>query len=130
MPGLVRRIAAAGHTIAHHTWTHPHLSTICRPPTQWRRSTAASPPTRPLCIARPAPRASTTPFFRFPYFESTPALLDALDSRGIVVFGADLWASDWQAMTPEMQLKLITDRLRRPARASSCFTTPGRKPLK
>ena len=36
-----------------------------------------------------------TPFFRFPGFASSPALLDRLRQRGIVVFGADLWASDW-----------------------------------
>ena len=53
----------------------------------------------------------STPFFRFPGFESTPATLDLLQSRGIVVFGADLWASDWNPMTPEQELKLLTDRL-------------------
>ncbi len=53
----------------------------------------------------------STPFFRFPGFESTPATLDLLQSRGIVVFGADLWASDWNPMTPQQELKLITDRL-------------------
>jgi peptidoglycan/xylan/chitin deacetylase (PgdA/CDA1 family) len=55
--------------------------------------------------------APTTPFFRFPGFKSTPATLDLLQSRGIVVFGADLWASDWNRMTPARELKLITDRL-------------------
>ena len=54
----------------------------------------------------------STPFFRFPYFESTPHLLDRLQSRGIAVFGADLWASDWNPMTPQAQLKLLTDRLK------------------
>jgi peptidoglycan/xylan/chitin deacetylase (PgdA/CDA1 family) len=54
----------------------------------------------------------STPFFRFPNFEMTPATLDLLQSRGIVVFGADLWASDWNPMTPEQELKLITDRLK------------------
>jgi peptidoglycan/xylan/chitin deacetylase (PgdA/CDA1 family) len=29
-----------------------------------------------------------------------------------VVFGADLWASDWEPMTPKQQLKLLTDRLK------------------
>ena len=48
----------------------------------------------------------STPFFRFPGFESTPATLDLLQSRGIVVFGADLWASDWNPMTPQQELKL------------------------
>ena len=56
------------------------------------------------------PRRST-PFFRFPGFESTQATLDLLQSRGITVFGADLWASDWNPMTPRQELKIITDRL-------------------
>ena len=53
----------------------------------------------------------STPFFRFPYFDSTPATLDLLQSRGIAVFGADLWASDWEEMTPEQELKKVTERL-------------------
>jgi hypothetical protein len=28
------------------------------------------------------------------------------------VFGADLWASDWDRMMPKQELKLITDRLK------------------
>ena len=39
-------------------------------------------------------------------------MLDLLQSRGIAVFGADLWASDWNRMTPKQELKLITDRLK------------------
>ncbi len=51
------------------------------------------------------------PFFRFPGFESTPATLDLLQSRGIMVFGTDLWASDWNPMTPQQELKILADRL-------------------
>lgn len=29
----------------------------------------------------------------------------------MVVFGADLWASDWNKMTPDQELGLITSRL-------------------
>jgi hypothetical protein len=29
-----------------------------------------------------------------------------------VVFGADLWASDWIKMTPQEELKLLTGRLK------------------
>jgi hypothetical protein len=54
----------------------------------------------------------STPFFRFPGFETTPATLELLQSRGIVVFGTDLWASDWNRMTPTHELKLVTDRLK------------------
>jgi peptidoglycan/xylan/chitin deacetylase (PgdA/CDA1 family) len=51
------------------------------------------------------------PFFRFPGFASTPVLLDRLAERGIAVFGADLWASDWNPMTPQHELRLVMERL-------------------
>jgi peptidoglycan/xylan/chitin deacetylase (PgdA/CDA1 family) len=52
-----------------------------------------------------------TPFFRFPGFASSPALLDQLQRRGIVVFGADLWASDWNPMSPNQELALVLGRI-------------------
>ena len=52
-----------------------------------------------------------TPFFRFPGFASSLALLDQLQRRGIVVFGADLWASDWNPMSPNQELDLVLGRI-------------------
>lgn len=56
-------------------------------------------------------KTPSTPFFHFPYFDSTPATVDFLQSRGLVVFGADLWASDWENITPGHALKNLTDQL-------------------
>ena len=53
----------------------------------------------------------TTPFFRFPGFASSPALLDRVNARGMVVFGADVWASDWNPMGPDQELRLILARI-------------------
>ena len=47
-----------------------------------------------------------------------------LQSRGIVVFGADLWASDWNPMTPKQELKLIIDRLNIAGRGIILFHDP------
>jgi len=70
-----------------------------------------------------------TPFFRFPGFASTPYLLNRLAARNIVVFGADLWASDWRAMSPGQELRLMLARLEAATAESSCFTTPsGKRP--
>jgi peptidoglycan/xylan/chitin deacetylase (PgdA/CDA1 family) len=108
-PELVRRIAAEGHTIGHHTWKHPSLKrmTLSAATEEIDRGIAAD----EMALHGAATRIPSTPFFRFPGFESTPATLELLQSRGIVVFGADLWASDWNPMTPAQELKLITDRL-------------------
>src|SRR3954471_17664870 len=109
-PELVRRIAAEGHSIGHHTWSHRSLMRIKPAETTAeidRGISAVETALHGTAITTPS-----TPFFRFPGFESTPATLDLLQSRGIMVFGADLWASDWEPMMPKQQLKLLTDRLK------------------
>ncbi|MDB5609243.1 MAG: hypothetical protein JWP25_6143 [Bradyrhizobium sp.] len=108
-PDLVRRIAAEGHTIGHHTWTHPSLMRIKPDDADEQIDHGIS--AVEMALHGVAITTPSTPFFRFPGFESTPATLELLQSRGIVVFGADLWASDWNPMTPSQELKLITDRL-------------------
>ncbi|WP_213742133.1 polysaccharide deacetylase family protein [Bradyrhizobium sp. dw_411] len=108
-PELVRRIAAEGHSIGHHTWSHRNLKHIKPNEAVGEIDRGISADEKALHgVATTTP---STPFFRFPGFESTPATLDLLQSRGIVVFGADFWASDWNRMTPQQELKLITDRL-------------------
>jgi hypothetical protein len=71
------------------------------------------------------PRAVRARARSAPGFESTPATLDLLQSRGIVVFGADLWASDWNPMTPRQELKLITGRLKIARKGSILFHDPN-----
>jgi peptidoglycan/xylan/chitin deacetylase (PgdA/CDA1 family) len=109
-PELVRRIAAEGHTIGHHTWSHRSLMHI--KPNEAVEEIDRGIAADEKALHGVAATTPSTPFFRFPGFQSTPATLDLLQSRGIVVFGADLWASDWDPMTPKQELKLITDRLK------------------
>src|SRR3954469_1678345 len=85
-PALVRQIAAEGHTVGHHTWSHPNASQI-------KTTAAVDSIDRGIAadeaaLSGTAISVPTTPLFRFPYFESTPALLELMQSRGIVVLGA------------------------------------------
>jgi peptidoglycan/xylan/chitin deacetylase (PgdA/CDA1 family) len=109
-PALVRRIAAEGHTIGHHSFAHHNLKYLkpAGAEAEIDKGIAAD----ELALHGVATTIPSTPFFRFPYFETTPQLLDRLQSRGIAVFGADLWASDWEPMSPQAQLKQLTDRLK------------------
>ena len=108
-PGIVKAIAAGGHSIGHHTWSHRPLDKIGQAQAieEIDRGIAAD----EKALNGTATSVPSTPFFRFPGFASTPALLSSLQSRGIAVLGADLWASDWNPMSPEQQLNLITQRL-------------------
>ena len=106
---MARRELAEGHTVAHHTYAHPLLDRmpVEAAVTEIERGFAAV----DTALYGEAGRAPATPFFRFPGFASSPVLLDRLERRGIVVFGADVWASDWNPMKPEQQLKLVMGRI-------------------
>jgi peptidoglycan/xylan/chitin deacetylase (PgdA/CDA1 family) len=108
-PALVKRMAAEGHTIGHHTWTHHNLKYMKGENADGEidRGIAAV----EMALHGVSTTVPSTPFFRAPYFEMTPQTLDNLKKRGFVVFGADLWASDWNKMSPQQELKLLTERL-------------------
>jgi peptidoglycan/xylan/chitin deacetylase (PgdA/CDA1 family) len=51
------------------------------------------------------------PFFRYPGFADTPHLNNWAADHGVAIFGADLWASDWQEMSPQQTMDLLLQRL-------------------
>jgi len=108
-PALAKRVLAEGHTVAHHTYRHPLLNRmpIERAEAEIDHGIAA---VEAAAYGEPGgpPR---TPFFRFPGFASSPALLERLKARGIAVFGADLWPGDWNPMTPQHERALLLQRL-------------------
>jgi len=110
-PDIARRELAEGHSLGHHTYSHALLSRITQAKAQAEIDRGIAEDEFALYDKRRS--APTTPFFRFPGFASNAALLDWLNGRGIVVFGADVWASDWLAMTPEQELRLILARIER-----------------
>ena len=108
-PDLARREIAEGHTVGSHTFSHPPLDrmSFAAAVAEIDRGFAGV----ETALYGRSSQTPRTPFFRFPGFASTPALLDHLEKRGIVVFGADLWASDWNPQSPEQQLQLVLRRL-------------------
>jgi peptidoglycan-N-acetylglucosamine deacetylase len=108
-PQLARREIAEGHTVGSHTYSHPQLDRMSfgAAVTEINRGITGVDD----ALYGQSTQVPRTPFFRFPGFASTPALLDYLEKRGIVVFGADLWASDWNPQSPDEQLKLALQRL-------------------
>jgi len=106
-PQIVKAEIKAGHTIGNHTWSHQMLDHIDEAHALEEINRGFAADDAALGPLKPA----TAQFFRFPYFASTPALLDNLQSRNVPVFGADLWASDWLPMTPQQELELLTQRL-------------------
>jgi peptidoglycan/xylan/chitin deacetylase (PgdA/CDA1 family) len=114
-PELVRRMVGEGHTVAHHSQTHPW--TLRRMPDEAaRRDIEAGFRTVEQIAHGSAGGALRVPFFRYPGFADTPALNTWLAGQGVTVFGTDLWGSDWSPMSPERQLSLLMGRLNRARR--------------
>jgi peptidoglycan/xylan/chitin deacetylase (PgdA/CDA1 family) len=108
-PALARREFAEGHTVAYHTFAHPLLNRMPLKAAEAEIDRGIAAVNGAVYgHADPVPVA---PFFRFPGFASSPALLNRLAARHIIVFGADFWASDWNPMTAEQELQLVMARL-------------------
>jgi peptidoglycan-N-acetylglucosamine deacetylase len=118
-PQFARRALAEGHSVGHHSYSHPLLDRMpfARAVAEIDRGIAVD----ELALYGERRRAPTTPFFRFPGFASSHALLDLMSERGLVVFGADVWASDWIPMTPEQELHLILSRIEQVGRGIVLF---------
>jgi peptidoglycan/xylan/chitin deacetylase (PgdA/CDA1 family) len=118
-PALVRREAAEGHTIGYHTFGHPLLNrmSLSAAEAEIDRGFAAV----DAALGDRAGAARLARFFRFPGFASSPALLQRLQQRGIAVFGADLWASDWNPMSPDQELRQVLSRLEAAGRGIVLF---------
>jgi peptidoglycan/xylan/chitin deacetylase (PgdA/CDA1 family) len=115
-PALVRQELANGHTIGHHSFSHPGETLRLMNEEAARadidRGFASDDEAaygKVIDVSgEPAPRV---PFFRFPGFADTPQLNQWLKSHNIGIFGTDLWASDWLDMTPNEELQTILTRL-------------------
>lgn len=108
-PALARRILAEGHSVGHHTYSHQNLTKVPAAVAEAEINRGFEEDDHAIYGQRRTDPA--TPFFRFPGFASTPGLLDSLARRRIVVFGTDVWASDWNDMAPAAQLKLVLQRI-------------------
>lgn len=118
-PELARRELAEGHTIGHHTYSHALLDRmpLARAEAEINRGIEED----DYAVYGQRRTVPITPFFRFPGFAANRALLDRMSERGIVVFGADVWASDWDPMSPDQQLHLILARIEQAGRGIVLF---------
>ncbi len=108
-PDQLRRIAASGHTIGHHSMTHVIMNTV--PHERGRGDIERGWRTVDRILTGHDGSRPATPFFRFPGFAPTKALSSWLVENHVGVFGADFWGSDWTKITPDALLAQVLNRL-------------------
>jgi peptidoglycan/xylan/chitin deacetylase (PgdA/CDA1 family) len=106
MPQLVQREIRAGHSVGHHSNSHPLKTFRIMSEEAGKADIEAG-----IAAVNKAAGGQAAPFFRYPGFGDTKPLNAWLGARGYTIFGADNWASDWLMMTPQAELQLILSRL-------------------
>jgi peptidoglycan/xylan/chitin deacetylase (PgdA/CDA1 family) len=118
-PQFAQRALAEGHSIGHHSYSHPLLDRmpLAKAEAEIDRGIAAD----EIAVYGQKRATPATPFFRFPGFASNPDLLNRMSERDLVVFGADVWASDWEQMGADQELRLILSRIEKVGRGIVLF---------
>jgi|SRR6516165_1246713 len=105
-PEILKQVAAAGHTIGSHTWSHATLTN--KKLTEDQRKEEIEKGFSAVKWALGAPPA---PFFRFPALQHPPEMVTYLGSRNIAMFSCDLDSFDFKARNPQQVIDVTMKKL-------------------
>ena len=94
-PEVSRQVAAAGHTVGSHTFTHADLPKVPEAHAETEIETGEAAVTLAL-----GAQPGHLPFFRFPYGAKTPAELAFVERRGNSTFFWNMDSEDWRTRDP------------------------------
>ncbi len=103
-PGILKQVAAAGHSIGTHTWSHADLSKKTKEEAIREIEMGAS-------AVRMAVAGPTAPFFRFPALRHPPEMVKYLGERNIAIFSTDMDSFDFTMRKPEQVIKSVMSKL-------------------
>jgi peptidoglycan/xylan/chitin deacetylase (PgdA/CDA1 family) len=105
-PEILRLVAAAGHTIGAHTWSHANLNSK-----KMTDQLAKDEIEKGYSAVKLALGTAPSPFFRFPELQHGPAAMAYLGSRNIAMFSCDLDSFDFRAKNPEQIINTVMTKL-------------------
>ena len=105
-PDILRQVAAAGHTVGSHTWSHANLNKKGMTEQQAKDEIEKG-----FSAVRLALGAAPAPFFRFPQLQHPPAMVTYLGTRDIAMFSCDLDSFDFKASKPEKIVETVMTKV-------------------
>lgn len=105
-PSILKQVAAAGHAIGSHTWSHVDLS---KKPIQEAKDEIE----KGISAVRWAAGAPTAPYFRFPSLKHPPELITYLGQRNIAIFSTDFDSFDFKMRKPEQVRHAVMTKLKK-----------------
>jgi peptidoglycan/xylan/chitin deacetylase (PgdA/CDA1 family) len=105
-PEILKQVAAAGHTVGAHTWSHANLNSK-----KMTEQLAKDEIEKGYSAVKLALGAAPAPFFRFPELQHGPAAMAYLESRNVAMFSCDLDSFDFRAKNPEQIVNTVMTKL-------------------
>ena len=106
-PEILKQVAAAGHTIGTHTWSHATLTN--KKLTELQRKDEIEKGFSAVKWALGG--VSPAPFFRFPALQHPPEMVTYLGERNIAMFSCDLDSFDFKASKPQQVIDVTMKKL-------------------
>jgi peptidoglycan/xylan/chitin deacetylase (PgdA/CDA1 family) len=106
-PEILKQVAAAGHTIGAHTWSHATLTN--KKLTEQQRKDEIEKGFSAVKWALGG--VSPAPFFRFPALQHPPEMVTYLGERNIAMFSCDLDSFDFKASKPQQVIDVTMKKL-------------------
>jgi peptidoglycan/xylan/chitin deacetylase (PgdA/CDA1 family) len=103
-PEILKEVAAAGHTIGNHTWSHQNLNRKKLPDAKMEIEKGIS-------AVKLAVNGPIAPFFRFPALQHPTEIVTYLGNRNVGIFSTDLDSFDFTMRTPEKVIDSVMKKL-------------------
>jgi peptidoglycan/xylan/chitin deacetylase (PgdA/CDA1 family) len=105
-PQILRAVAAAGHTVGAHTWSHANLNAK-----KMTDQLAKDEIEKGYSAVKLALGAAPSPFFRFPELQHGPAAMAYLGTRNVAIFSCDLDSFDFRAKNADQIVNTVMTKL-------------------
>jgi peptidoglycan/xylan/chitin deacetylase (PgdA/CDA1 family) len=105
-PEILKQVAAAGHTVGSHTWSHAHLDSKKLSEAQVKEEIEKG-----FSAIKLALGAAPAPFFRFPGLQHTQASVEYLGSRNIAMFSTDVDSFDFKSKDAAQIVSTVMTKL-------------------
>jgi peptidoglycan/xylan/chitin deacetylase (PgdA/CDA1 family) len=107
-PEILKQVAAAGHTIGSHTWSHANLGNK-----KLTEQQAKDEIEKGFAAVKWALGNAPAPFFRFPALQHPPALVTYLGTRNVAMFSCDLDSFDFKARKADQVVDTVMKKVDR-----------------
>jgi peptidoglycan/xylan/chitin deacetylase (PgdA/CDA1 family) len=103
-PEILKEVAAAGHTVGGHTWSHANLGKM-------KGDKSVEEIEKGFSAVKLALGTNPSPFFRFPYLQASEEEITYLGTRNIAIFSHDLDSFDFKMRKREDVIKSVMTKL-------------------